>query len=140
MILGFYRLKKSPTRPEIWSFKIVRKIYSFQIFCTYLSNFHHKLDFSSPDLIFMVSRGCNDPQVLQQCHYGQINIDIATQCIKSGHQSQQKIEIWWKSAIQGPNLEVSMWSQNLIFGILWPICSCSHPISIVLGPGDHFNT
>ena len=38
-------------------------------------------------------RGWNDPQVLQQWNYGQMNIKIATQCIKSGHQSQQNIEI-----------------------------------------------
>ena len=38
-------------------FKIVRKIYSFEIFCTYSGNNHHKLDFSVPDLIFKVFEG-----------------------------------------------------------------------------------
>ena len=55
----------------------------------------------------MVFRGCNVPQVLEQCHYGQICIKIATKYIKQGHQSQQKIEIWWKFAFGGPNLGAS---------------------------------
>ena len=84
-------------------------------------------------------RGWNDPQVLQQWNYGQMNIKIATQCIKSGHQSQQSIEIWWKSMFRGPYFEVYMWSQNLNLRTLWPISSFSYSISRVLGPGDHFN-
>ena len=84
-------------------------------------------------------RGWNDPQVLQQWNNGQMNIKIANQCIKSGHQSQQSIEIWWKSMFRGPYFEVCKWSQNLNFGTLLPICSFSYSISRVLGPGDHFN-
>ena len=84
-------------------------------------------------------RGWNDPQVLQQWNNGQMNIKIANQCIKSGHQSQQSIEIWWKSMFRGPYFEVFKWSQNLNFGTLLPICSFSYSISRVLGPGDHFN-
>ena len=45
-------------------------------------------------------------KVVQQCHYCQMHIKIATKYIKSSIRSQQKIEIWQKLAFQRLNLEV----------------------------------
>ena len=84
-------------------------------------------------------RGWIIPQVQEQFHNGQMHIKLETEYIKWGLQSQQNIEMWWKSAFGGPNLEVFMGSQSLILRILWPFCVWSYHISIVLGSGSQIN-